>query len=336
MSYHMMSFFFGFLLDLLFGDPHWLPHPIRLIGWLISSLEKYLLKREKSKSQNAKKEFCLGICMVLLVLASTFIVTALILYLAYQINIYAGIAIETIMTYQILATKCLKTESMKVYQCLKNQDLAGARKAVSMIVGRDTECLDEEGVAKAAIETIAENTSDGVIAPMLYTAIGGPILGFLYKAVNTMDSMIGYKNDRYLYFGRAAAKLDDFVNYIPARISAYLMIVASFAGGNCFSAKRAFFIYKRDNRKHASPNSAQTESVCAGALGIRLAGDASYFGKIVKKPYIGDALRKVEYEDIRRANRLMYMTAWMSEFLCLSLIVLGYALLNILSNVLHY
>ena len=330
MSYHMMSFFLGFLLDLLFGDPHWLPHPIRLIGWLISILEKYLLKREKSKAQNTKKEFCLGICMVLLVLASTFIVTALILYLAYQINIYAGIAIETIMTYQILATKCLKTESMKVYQCLKNQDLAGARKAVSMIVGRDTECLDEQGVAKAAIETVAENTSDGVIAPMLYTAIGGPILGFLYKAVNTMDSMIGYKNDRYLYFGRAAAKLDDFVNYIPARISAYLMIVASFAGGNCFSAKRAFFIYKRDNRKHASPNSAQTESVCAGALGIRLAGDASYFGKIVKKPYIGDALRKVEYEDIRRANRLMYLTAWLSEFLCLSLIVLDCMLLNIL------
>ena len=336
MSYHMMSFFLGFLLDLLFGDPHWLPHPIRLIGWLISSLEKCLLKRKEGKAQKEQKELCLGICMVLLVLASTFIITALILYLAYQINIYAGIAIETIMTYQILATKCLETESMKVYQCLKNQDLAGARKAVSMIVGRDTECLDEEGVAKAAIETVAENTSDGVIAPMLYTAIGGPILGFLYKAVNTMDSMIGYKNNRYLYFGRTAAKLDDFVNYIPARISAYLMIVASFAGGNCFSAKRAFFIYKRDNRKHASPNSAQTESVCAGALGIRLAGDTSYFGKIVKKPYIGDALRKVEYEDIKHANRLMYLTAWMGEFLCLSLIVLWHILLNVLLYVLHY
>ena len=186
-----------------------------------------------------------------------------------------------------------------------------------MIVGRDTEALNEEGVAKAAIETVAENTSDGVIAPMLYTALGGPILGFLYKAVNTMDSMVGYKNDTYLYFGRAAAKLDDFVNYFPARISAYMMIAASFLGGQCFSGKRAYYIYKRDNGNHASPNSAQTESVCAGALGIQLAGDASYFGKIVKKPYIGDSVRAVEYEDIKRVNHLMYLTAWMSEIICL-------------------
>ena len=164
---------------------------------------------------------------------------------------------------------------------------------------------------------MAENTSDGVIAPMLYTALGGPILGLLYKAVNTMDSMIGYKNDTYLYFGRAAAKLDDVVNFLPARISAYFMILASFIGGKCFSGKRAYYIYKRDNRNHASPNSAQTESVCAGALGIQLAGDASYFGKTVKKPYIGDNVRAVEYEDIKRVNRLMYLTAWISEMICL-------------------
>lgn len=329
MSYHIIAFFFGFLLDLLFGDPHWLPHPIRLIGWLIANVEKCLRKSEEEKEKNEKREILLGIRMVLIVLICTFLAVSLILFFAYQINIYSGIFVETIMTYQILATKCLKTESMKVYECLKNQDFAGARRAVSMIVGRDTEILSEQGVAKAAIETVAENTSDGVIAPMLYTALGGPILGFLYKAVNTMDSMIGYKNDRYLYFGRAAAKLDDFVNYIPSRISAYLMIAASFTGGTCFSGKRAFLIYKRDNRKHASPNSAQTEAVCAGALGIRLAGDASYFGKIVKKPYIGDELRQVEYEDIRRANRLLYLTAWLGEFLCLSLIILSYILLSI-------
>lgn len=221
------------------------------------------------------------------------------------------------MTYQILAVKCLKVESMKVYQCLKNGNLEQARKAVSMIVGRDTEHLDEEGVAKAAIETVAENTSDGVIAPMLYLAVGGPILGFLYKAVNTMDSMIGYKNDKYLYFGKAAAKLDDFVNFLPARISACLMIVASFFAGRHFSGKGAWTIYKRDRKKHTSPNSAQTEAVCAGALSIRLAGDASYFGKIVKKPYIGEAVRGVEYEDIKRANHLMYITAWLCEVLCL-------------------
>ena len=196
-----------------------------------------------------------------------------------------------------------------------------ARKAVSMIVGRDTESLDEEGVAKAAIETVAENTSDGVIAPMLYTALGGPILGFFYKAVNTMDSMVGYKNEKYLYFGRAAAKLDDAINFLPARISAYLMILAAFIGGKNFNGKQAYKIYKRDNRNHASPNSAQTESVCAGALGVQLAGDASYFGKVVKKPYIGDHLRKVEYEDIKRVNHLMYLTAWICEILCLILMV---------------
>lgn len=182
--------------------------------------------------------------------------------------------------------------------------------------------MNEEGVAKAAIETVAENTSDGVIAPMLYTALGGPILGFFYKAINTMDSMVGYKNDKYLYFGRAAAKLDDVVNYIPARISAYFMILAAFLGGSDFDAGHAVKIYRRDNRNHASPNSAQTESVCAGAMGIQLAGDASYFGKVVKKPYIGDSLREVEYEDIKRVNRLMYITAWLCEIICLILMVL--------------
>ena len=189
-----------------------------------------------------------------------------------------------------------------------------------MIVGRNTQNLTEEGITKAAVETVAENTSDGVIAPMLYTALGGPVLGFLYKAVNTMDSMIGYKNDRYLYFGRAAAKLDDAVNFIPARISACLMVAAAvFLKGA--DQNRAWKIYRRDSRKHASPNSAQTESVCAGALGIQLAGDASYFGKIVKKPYIGDPVRKVETEDIKRTNRLMYITAFLCEGICVLLLL---------------
>ena len=326
MKYHIIAFFLGFILDLLFGDPYWLPHPIRFIGSLIARVEKYFLG--KNKDRNEKKELWQGICMVIIVLFSTMIVTMLILSLTYYINCYLGIVVETIMTYQILATKCLKVESMKVYHCLKDKTIAEARKAVSMIVGRDTDCLDERGVAKAAIETVAENTSDGVIAPMLYTALGGPILGFLYKAVNTMDSMIGYKNEKYLYFGRTAAKLDDVVNFLPARISAYLMIAASFIGGKCFSGKRAYYIYKRDNRNHASPNSAQTESVCAGALGIQLAGDASYFGKIVKKPYIGDNVRAVEYEDIKRVNHLMYLTAWLSEIICLLILLLVYAVIR--------
>lgn len=319
MKCHITAFFLGFLLDLLFGDPYWLPHPVQFIGRLIAKTEKCFLgnKEERNKERNETREFRQGIYTVIMVLSGTAAVTVLILFAAYYINCYLGMAVETIMTYQILATKCLKVESMKVYHCLKDKTLPEARKAVSMIVGRDTECLDGVGVAKAAIETVAENTSDGVIAPMLYTALGGPILGFLYKAVNTMDSMIGYKNDTYLYFGRCAAKLDDVVNFLPARISAYFMIIAAFIGGKCFSGKRAYYIYKRDNRNHASPNSAQTESVCAGALGIQLAGDASYFGKIVKKPYIGDRVRAVEYEDIKRVNHLMYLTAWIGEMICL-------------------
>ena len=316
MKYHILAFFSGFLLDLLLGDPYWLPHPIRLIGSLISGLEKKL--RNGKAERNSRNELKDGALLVFSVLTITVCVTAILIFAAYHIHPYLGVLTETIMTYQILATKCLKVESMKVCHCLQTEGLEAARKAVSMIVGRDTSVLDEEGVAKAAIETVAENTSDGVIAPMLYTALGGPIAGFFYKAVNTMDSMVGYKNEKYLYFGRAAARLDDLVNYIPSRISAWLMICAAFIGGKSYSGRQAYKIYKRDNRKHASPNSAQTESVCAGALGIRLAGDACYFGKTVKKPFIGNACRSVEYEDIKRVNKLMYITAWLCEMICLT------------------
>lgn len=327
LTYHMIAFVCGFVLDLVFGDPHWMPHPIRLIGTLIAGLEKKLLKLQM---RDEKKEFYKGILLVVLILFSTGAVAALVLVVAYWLHPVAGIVIESVMTYQILATKCLKDESMKVYQSLNEQGLEAGRVAVSMIVGRDTNVLDETGVVKAAVETVAENTSDGVIAPMLYTALGGPVLGFVYKAVNTMDSMVGYKNDKYLYFGRAAAKLDDVVNFIPARISAYLMIAAAYIGGKAFDGKQAYRIYKRDRRNHESPNSAQTESVCAGAIGIQLAGDASYFGKVVKKPYIGDAHRAVEREDIVRVNRLMYVTAVISEVLCLVIMFVSNCISRIL------
>lgn len=306
--YHGIAFLAGFLLDLLFGDPYWLPHPIRLIGNLIGALEKKLNKKGNRIFR--------GLVLVLVVLILTALVVFLLLAAAYRIHLAAGCVVESIMTYQILATKCLKKESMKVYDRLKNGTLEGGRYAVSMIVGRDTENLDETGVVKAAVETVAENTSDGVIAPMLYLALGGPVLGFVYKAVNTMDSMIGYKNDRYLYFGRVAAKLDDAVNFLPSRISAYFMILAAYLAGRDFSGKEAFRIYKRDRRNHASPNSAQTEAVCAGALGVRLAGDASYFGKLVKKPWIGDDSRLIEIEDIKRVNVLLYWTAVLCEIVC--------------------
>lgn len=268
-----------------------------------------------------------GMLLVFTVIFATFAISVIIIVAAYSINLYAGVIAEAVMTWQILATKCLRVESMRVYDALRTDGVDAGRRAVSMIVGRDTSVLDAAGVTRAAVETIAENTSDGVIAPMLYTAIGGPVLGFVYKAVNTMDSMLGYKNDKYMYFGRFAARLDDVVNFIPARISAYLMIAAAFIGGRQFDGKNAYHIFKRDRFNHASPNSAQTESVCAGALRVQLAGDAVYFGKLVKKKYIGDGLREIEYEDIKRANRLMYITAFLCELLSVAVMSLVLILL---------
>lgn len=313
MCYHIFAFIAGFVLDLLIGDPHFIPHPVRLIGSLISFCDKrlncdagYNISEKKLNLIKYKR----GMLLVFTVIFATFAISVIIIVAAYSINLYAGVIAEAVMTWQILATKCLRVESMRVYDALRTDGVDAGRRAVSMIVGRDTSVLDAVGVTRAAVETIAENTSDGVIAPMLYTAIGGPVLGFVYKAVNTMDSMLGYKNDKYMYFGRFAARLDDVVNFIPARISAYLMIAAAFIGGRQFDGKNAYRIFKRDRFNHASPNSAQTESVCAGALRVQLAGDAVYFGKLVKKKYIGDGLREIEYEDIKRANRLMYITAF--------------------------
>lgn len=328
MCYHIFAFIAGFVLDLLIGDPHFIPHPVRLIGSLISFCDKrlncdagYNISEKKLNLIKYKR----GMLLAFTVIFATFAMSVIIIVAAYSINLYVGIIAEAVMTWQILATKCLRVESMRVYDALRTDGVDAGRRAVSMIVGRDTSVLDVAGVTRAAVETIAENTSDGVIAPMLYTAIGGPVLGFVYKAVNTMDSMLGYKNDKYMYFGRFAARLDDVVNFIPARISAYLMIAAAFIGGRQFDGKNAYRIFKRDRFNHASPNSAQTESVCAGALRVQLAGDAVYFGKLVKKKYIGDGLREIEYEDIKRANRLMYITAFLCELL--SVAVMSFVLI---------
>ena len=330
MCYHIFAFIAGFVLDLLIGDPHFIPHPVRLIGSLISSLDKRL-NCDAGYNSSEKKlnliKYKRGMLLAFTVIFATFAMSVIIIVAAYSINLYAGVIAEAVMTWQILATKCLRVESMRVYDALKTDGVDAGRRAVSMIVGRDTSVLDAAGVTRAAVETIAENTSDGVIAPMLYTAIGGPVLGFVYKAVNTMDSMLGYKNDKYMYFGRFAARLDDVVNFIPARISAYLMIASAFIGGRQFDGKNAYRIFKRDRFNHASPNSAQTESVCAGALRVQLAGDAVYFGKLVKKKYIGDGLREIEYEDIKRANRLMYITAFLCELLSVAVMSLGLILL---------
>ena len=330
MCYHIFAFIAGFVLDLLIGDPHFIPHPVRLIGSLISFLDKRLncdARYNISEKKINLIKYKRGMLLAFTVIFATFAISVIIIVAAYSINLYAGVIAEAVMTWQILATKCLRVESMRVYDALRTDGVDAGRRAVSMIVGRDTSVLDAAGVTRAAVETIAENTSDGVIAPMLYTAIGGPVLGFVYKAVNTMDSMLGYKNDKYMYFGRFAARLDDVVNFIPARISAYLMIAAAFIGGRRFDGKNAYRIFKRDRFNHASPNSAQTESVCAGALRVQLAGDAVYFGKLVKKKYIGDGLREIEYEDIKRANRLMYITAFLCELLSVAVMSLVLILL---------
>lgn len=376
----------GFLLDCMLGDPHNLPHPIRWIGRLIAFLDRQLhLRWMQAEKENRETEaascgrkinsgvqiFC-GILLVAFLLAATGGIVFAIRYFVYQLPSIAGIVTDGILFYYCIAPRSLYTESMAVYEALPEAESHGeaaagtirlpadscpsgscqetllqeARRRLSMIVGRDTEALPKDGIIRAAVETVAENTSDGVTAPMLYMALGGPVLCFLYKAVNTMDSMVGYHNESYEYFGKAAARMDDVWNYIPSRLSAYAMAAGAFLLGlvkkleetdaspdqktallDGMDWKRGLRIYKRDRKKHKSPNSAQTESMCAGVLGVRLAGDASYFGKTVHKPYIGDAVRGIEKEDIRRAGYLMYAAAGITLLLLMELRLLWYVLL---------
>lgn len=298
----------GFLLDCILGDPYSLPHPIRLIGRLISALEKW------ARNAFANNLTAGGTILALIVLMTSAGIPLAVLFLCYRVNIWLGAAAESILCYYMLAARCLRSESMKVYRAISENDTEKARTAVSMIVGRDTKPLDRNGIIRAAVETVAENTSDGVTAPMLYMGLGGAVLGFFYKAANTMDSMIGYTSEKYLHIGKFAAKLDDVLNYIPSRLTALLMILS--AGILRLDMKNAWRIWRRDRRNHASPNSAQTEAVCAGALDVRLAGDAYYFWELHKKPFIGDNIREIENEDIRRANRLMYCTSALMLILC--------------------
>lgn len=306
---HLLALLLGFCLDLLLGDPQWAPHPVRAVGALISGLEGPLrLVFPKSP----RGELAAGAMLVVVTLCVPTGLTALVLWACGRVSPWLALAAETLLCYQLLAARSLREESMKVYRALKTGDLEAGRGAVAMIVGRDTACLDESGVVRAAVETVAENASDGVIAPLLFLVLGGAPLGMLYKAANTMDSMVGYKNDRYLYFGRTAARLDDALNFFPARIAGVLMCLGAAVCG--YDARGAWRVLRRDRRKHKSPNSAHTEAACAGALGVTLAGPAQYFGKRVEKPFIGDPLRDVEPLDILRANRLMYATAFFALF----------------------
>ena len=301
----------GFFLDLLIGDPHGIPHPVVFIGKLIGIAEKAMRALFPKTPWGEKLA---GGAVWLIVVSLSTAVPWILLHFANGISPWLGFALETVMCAQILATKSLRQESMQVFEALKTGDLARSQYAVSRIVGRDTARLDEAGVTRAAVETVAENTSDGVIAPMLYLAIGGAPLGFFYKAVNTMDSMLGYVEMPYKNIGLVPAKLDDVFNFLPARLCALAMLASGGILG--LNVKNGWKIYRRDRYHHASPNSAQTESVCAGLLGLRLAGDAWYHGVLHKKPYIGDALREITPEDIPLSCKLMYGTTLVMLALC--------------------
>lgn len=301
LKYSALALVIGYVVDLIIGDPRWLYHPVRIIGKEIEILEKILRKAFPKTPDGERKA---GLVMVICICIISGLVPWLILVLCFKVHLALGVAAMSFMCYQLVATKSLKQESMKVYHALKTGSIEDGRYAVSMIVGRDTQSLDEEGVTKAAVETVAENFSDGVFAPLLYMIIGGPVLMYIYKGINTMDSMVGYKNNKYINFGRYAAKLDDVANFIPSRLAGLTLILASaFCKQNM---KNAWKIWRRDRFNHSSPNSAQTEAAAAGALEVQLAGNAYYFGELYEKPTIGDPIREVKVLDIKRVNRLMY------------------------------
>lgn len=296
---HLLTLTLGFVLDALFGDPYWMPHLIRLMGTCIARLESLL---RRAFPATARGERCAGAVLVLVVAGGSCAVTVLVLRGLWQLSPWLGMAAETFVCYQMIAAKQLRIEAERVRHALEHEGLAAARQAVSMIVGRDTQELDEAGIVRATVETVAENSSDGVVAPLVWMALGGAPAGMLYKAVSTMDSMVGYKNDAYRFFGTAAARLDDVLNYLPARLTAALMCAVAPPVG--LDGKGAWRIYQRDKNRHASPNAGHPEAACAGALGVQLAGPASYFSVVHDKPTIGDDDRPIRVDDIGAANRL--------------------------------
>ncbi len=296
----------AYIIDSFIGDPEQIYHPIRLIGRLITKNEKILRKHFGDDPAGERKA---GLLLVPMTTIPSVLVPMVVIRLAGKVNPVLSTGLEIFWMEQMLAGKCMKDEALKVYDALMADDLPLARKRLSWLVGRDTQCLSREEVIKATIETVAENTTDGVTSPMFYMLIGGVPAGFLYKSVNTMDSMVGYKNDRYRYFGTAAAKTDDVLNFIPSRLTGLLMTVAAELCG--MDGKRSLKCFLRDRNAHLSPNSAQTESACAGALGIRLGGTHDYFGKPVKKPTLGDETREVQPEDIKKANLLLTISSLM-------------------------
>lgn len=304
----------GFALDALLGDPYAMPHIIRAIGALISTTERLL---RKAFPVTARGERLAGCVLVLVVLVVSVGACLVLLWAAYRISFVVGLVVETFVCYQMLAAKQLRIEALRVRKALEAEGLPAARKAVSMIVGRDTERLDEAGVLRATVETVAENASDGVVAPLLFLALGGAPAGVLYKAANTMDSMVGYRNERYQFFGTAAARLDDVLNWVPARVTGMLMCMAAPLVG--LDGAGAWRVLRRDRHRHASPNAAYPEAACAGALGVQLAGPTSYFGVLHDKPTIGDDTRPMRRLDVDAACRLLFATSLMALLLGLGL-----------------
>lgn len=306
----------GFALDALLGDPRGWPHPVRLIGKQIEFEEGLVRKHVLGELDNAgdawplsrvQTERLCGAALAADVMLVAPIATWALLKACERFSPWLALGAESLLCYQLLAARSLRDESMAVHDALVSGDVPAAREACGMIVGRDTDALDEEGLSRAAVETVAENTSDGVVAPLLFMGVGGAPAAMLYKAVNTLDSMVGYKNEQYVNLGRIPAKIDDVLNFVPARVSGVLMCAAARVVG--FDAQRAWNVFKRDRLNHTSPNSAHTEAACAGALGVQLGGGNTYFGEYVDKPTIGDATRPIEAADISRANTLMYVTA---------------------------
>ncbi|AGF55238.1 adenosylcobinamide-phosphate synthase [Clostridium saccharoperbutylacetonicum] len=305
----MIELTIGFLLDIIIGDPNNPFHPVRGIGYIAKKFEALFRKILKKSLKTAG--FLTWIFTILIVFAITFEIVSI----CKRINVYFGVIIEGILIYFCIASKGLVVEGYKVIKFLMKDDIDGARKQLSFIVGRDTGSLSREGIIKAVVETIAENMADGIIAPLFYAGIFGAPLAFAYKAVNTMDSMFGYKNDKYMEFGYFPAKLDDIFNYIPARVTGVLIIIA--AGILGYDYKNSFKIYKRDRHNHTSPNSAHPEAAMAGALGVELGGANFYFGKLVEKPTIGDKIKEIEIRDVDKTARVLYLSSFIGFVLAI-------------------
>ena len=310
----LIKIWISFILDLIFGDPEKIRHPVQIIGKMITFLEKKLYGKKGS--------FAGGVVLGILVVASTFFVMYGFVKLTKIVKVLE--ILEIYLMYTVFSVKSLAREGKRVYKILKLGNLKVAREKLSYLVSRDTEKMDKVMIIRSTMETISENMVDGVIAPMFYMFFGGLPLAMAYKAINTLDSMVGYKNKKYAKFGMFSAKLDDMANFVPARISGIFITMASYTLR--YNYKNAWKIFKRDRKNHASPNSAHPESAVAGALGVQFGGKVSYFGKEVKKPTIGDKLKEFRLDDIKKNILLMYMTSFVS-ICCFSTIYLVYLML---------